>query len=88
MAKFKTALTVLIVLAFLGSAAFAQDTSKADTPAATDAKGAKNWEFSLAPMYLWAVSVKGDLKVKGQDVDIDVPLPCAVSGLCDWKWTS
>jgi len=73
MTKFKTAITVLIVLAFLGSPAFAQDASKADTPAASDGEGTKNWEFSLAPMYLWAVSIKGDLKVKGQDVDLDVP---------------
>ena len=32
-----------------------------------------NWEFNLAPMYLWAVSINGDQKVKGIDVDLDVP---------------
>jgi len=73
MAKFKMALSVLIVLAFLGSVAFAQDTSKTDTPPAAEAEGTKNWEFSLAPMYLWAVFIKGDLKVRGVGVDLDIP---------------
>ena len=31
-----------------------------------------NWEFSLAPMYLWAVSIDGDQTVKGNDVDLDI----------------
>ncbi|MGD9138094.1 MAG: hypothetical protein PVH42_15120, partial [Desulfobacterales bacterium] len=31
-----------------------------------------NWEFSFAPMYLWAVSINGDQKVKGIEVDLDV----------------
>jgi hypothetical protein len=73
MTKFKLALTVLIVLAFFGSVALAQDTSKTDTPPAAEAEGTKNWEFALAPMYLWAVSIKGDLKVKGIGIDLDVP---------------
>ena len=32
-----------------------------------------DWEFNLAPMYLWAVSIDGDQTVKGVDVDLDVP---------------
>jgi len=32
-----------------------------------------DWEFSLAPMYLWAVSIDGDQTVKGTKVDLDVP---------------
>ena len=32
-----------------------------------------DWEFSLAPMYLWAVSIDGDMTVKGNDVEMDVP---------------
>ena len=31
-----------------------------------------NWNFKLAPMYLWAVSIDGDQTVKGIDVDLDV----------------
>jgi hypothetical protein len=50
MTKFKLALTVLIVLAFFGSVALAQETSKSG--------GAKTWEFDLAPMYLWAVAIQ------------------------------
>jgi len=73
MTKFRMALTVLIVFAFFGSVALAQDTSKSGTAAAAEAEGTKNWEFALAPMYLWAVSIKGDLKVKGIGIDLDVP---------------
>jgi hypothetical protein len=64
MTKFKMAFTVLMVLALVGSAAMAQDTPKS--------AGAKNWEWNLAPMYLWAVSIKGDQTVKGVDVDLDI----------------
>ncbi len=32
-----------------------------------------DWEFNLAPMYLWAVSIDGDQTVHGVDVDLDVP---------------
>ena len=32
-----------------------------------------NWDFTLAPMYLWAVLIDGDQTVKGVDVDLDVP---------------
>ncbi len=32
-----------------------------------------NWDFSLAPMYLWAVSINGDQTVNGVEVDLDVP---------------
>ena len=38
-----------------------------------DYKSNDNWEFSLAPMYLWAVSIDGDMTVKGNKVDMDVP---------------
>ena len=38
-----------------------------------EAKSNDNWEFNLAPMYLWAVSIDGDQTVKGITVDMDVP---------------
>jgi hypothetical protein len=43
-------------------------------PAASgkEAQSEKNWEFELAPLYLWAVSLNGDLTVKGRQVDFDV----------------
>jgi hypothetical protein len=31
-----------------------------------------DWEFNLAPMYLWAVSIDGDQTVKGTKVDLDI----------------
>ena len=64
MAKFKMVFSVIIVLFFFSSVAFAQETS--------DAESAGNWQFELAPMYLWAVSITGDQTVKGNDVDLDV----------------
>jgi hypothetical protein len=33
----------------------------------------ENWDFSLAPLYLWGVSISGEQTVKGIDVDVDVP---------------
>ncbi|MDJ0817213.1 MAG: hypothetical protein QNJ58_13465 [Desulfobacterales bacterium] len=43
-------------------------------PAASgeEAKSEKNWEFELSPMYLWAVSTKGDVTVKGVQKDFDL----------------
>ena len=43
------------------------------TAYAEDPSSNSNWEFNLAPMYLWAVSIDGDQTVKGVDVDLDVP---------------
>lgn len=40
---------------------------------AEDTKSNDAWEFDLAPMYLWAVSIKGDQTVNGIEVDMDVP---------------
>ena len=40
---------------------------------AEESNSNSDWEFSLAPMYLWAVSIDGDQTVKGNDVDLDVP---------------
>ena len=31
-----------------------------------------DWEFNLAPMYLWAVSIDGDQTVEGTKVDLDI----------------
>ena len=43
------------------------------TAYAEDTNSNSNWEFNLAPMYLWAVSIDGDQTVKGNEVDLDVP---------------
>jgi hypothetical protein len=44
------------------------------SPAASgeEAQSKKNWQSELAPMYLWAVSVKGDVTVNGVQKDMDV----------------
>jgi hypothetical protein len=37
---------------------------------AQDSSGSKNWEFNLAPMYLWAVNMNGELTVANQTLPI------------------
>jgi len=32
----------------------------------------KDWEFNLAPLYLWAVSITGDVAVKGRTSSVDL----------------
>jgi len=53
---------ILLMIALVCPAAYGQE---------SDSK--KDWEFALAPMYLWAVSINGDQTVKGKDVDLDIP---------------
>ena len=53
--------TIVLVIGLVCSLAYGQESSSND-----------NWQFSLAPMYLWAVSISGDQTVKGIDVDLDV----------------
>ncbi len=69
--RLKAAVTVCIVLAFLCPVALAQDASKTSPDADSDTSAAKNWEFSLVPMYLWAASIDGDMTVKGRKVDVN-----------------
>jgi len=53
---------ILVVIGLVCSIAYAEESGSN-----------KNWEFALAPMYLWALSIEGDQTVKGHDVDLDVP---------------
>ena len=53
--------TIVLVIGLVCSLAYGQESNSND-----------NWQFSLAPMYLWAVSISGDQTVKGIDVDLDV----------------
>jgi len=57
-------LVVAFVLLLLSPVVFAEEASQAEK---------NDWEFNLAPMYLWAVSIDGDQTVKGNKVDLDVP---------------
>ena len=34
--------------------------------------GDGDWDFELAPMYLWAVAIDGDQTAKGNDINLDV----------------
>ena len=73
MNKLKKAIALLVLLALLSPLAIAEEASKISTDAKSDTFTSKDWELSLAPMYLWAVSIDGDQTVKGTKVDLDVP---------------
>jgi hypothetical protein len=60
MNKLKEAIALLILLALLSPAAIAEEASKINTDAKSDTSTSKDWDFSLTPMYLWAVSIDGD----------------------------
>ena len=72
---------VLIVLAFLCPVALADETSKISPEADSDSSIARRWEFSLAPMYLWAASIDGNMTVKGIKVDVEESFSDIVSDL-------
>ena len=73
MNKLKKAIALLVLLALLSPLAIAEEASKISTDAKSDTSTSKDWEFILAPMYLWAVSIDGDQTVKGNKVDLDIP---------------
>lgn len=52
---------VMVLLVCLGPKAYAEDTSKT-----------KNWDFQLAPFYLWAVNMEGDVTVRGTTAPIEL----------------
>jgi hypothetical protein len=70
-------ITIFTVIFLIGIAMFspsvltAQDTSPKE----------KNWEFNLAPFYLWAVSVDGDLTVMGNTQQLKADFDEITSGL-------
>ena len=43
--------------------------------------GSDEWEFQLAPLYLWAVTLEGDLSARGRDVPIVLPFDQAFDNL-------
>ena len=65
-------LVVVVIVGFM-LAAFA-------TAVAAEEKPAENgWKFHVAP-YLWAISMKGNVTVKGLEADVDL-LASATSGM-------
>jgi len=72
--RLKAAITVLMILVLLCPVALAED-------AESDTEATKNWEWSLAPMYLWAASIDGDMTVKGIKVDVEESFSDIVSNL-------
>ena len=72
MSKLKAALAVLIIVLLVCSPAIAQESPSAAVDTKSESTGAKNWEFSVGPMYLWLIAHNADITVKGRDVDGDV----------------
>ena len=62
MQRILAAFTIMLMIGMACSLGYAEEGSSN-----------KDWEFSLAPMYLWAVSIDGDQTVKGIEVDLDIP---------------
>ena len=52
---------IMLVIGLVCPLAYAEESNSND-----------NWEFSLAPMYLWAVAIDGDQTVKGVEADLDI----------------
>ena len=61
MRRILAAVLVMLVIGLFGPMAYGEETSSNS-----------DWQFSLAPMYLWAVAIEGDQTVKGNEVDLDV----------------
>jgi len=70
--KLKGVIALVILLVLFAPLAIADNASKIDTGTNSDTSPSNNWEFSLAPLYLWAVSIDGDQTVKGNKADLDV----------------
>ena len=79
--RLKAAITVMIVSTFLCQNVLADEAFKTNPDTNPDSSIAKNWEWSLAPMYLWAASIDGDMTVKGVKVDVEESFSDIVSNL-------
>jgi hypothetical protein len=69
--RLNAAIITVIVFAFLCQTVLADDASQTNQNASSDSSTAKNWEWSLSPMYLWAASIDGHMTVNGIRVDVD-----------------
>lgn len=70
-----------MIFVLLCPVALAEDASQTNSDANADTSAVKNWEFSLAPMYLWAASIDGDMTVKDIKVDVEESFSDIVSNL-------
>jgi hypothetical protein len=61
----KKALVLLVMVAFILPGAFVPSLAAEEKPAES------GWEFSVAP-YLWAISMDGNVMVRGLEADVDV----------------
>jgi hypothetical protein len=82
MTRLKTTVFIVwIVLAFLCPVVLADEASQTNPDANSDSSTTKDWEWSLAPMYLWAASIDGNVTVKGIKVNVEESFSDIVSNL-------
>jgi len=48
---------------------------------AQDATGGKDWSFDLAPLYLWGISISGDMTVQGNESEVEADFGDILSNL-------
>jgi hypothetical protein len=41
-------------------------------PAGARSQEESNWQFNLAPLYLWAISIDGDLGIRGRTANASI----------------
>ena len=63
----KNALLAVCIGCLVGLPAAADNTTQKDEP-----EGGDEWEFTLTPLFLWGVSLKGDSTVGGQQVPLNI----------------
>ena len=61
---------IVLALVFICPQAYAEESSNP-----------KAWEFNLAPLYIWAVNLRGDMTVKGNTVPVRVDFDDAFDNL-------
>ncbi len=70
MRKLAAVTTGIFIILFLWSATYAEEATKSS-----------DWEFDLAPFYLWAVSMDGDMTVQGSTAPLEVGFGDIVSNM-------
>ncbi|MEE9612677.1 MAG: hypothetical protein V3W19_15605 [Desulfatiglandales bacterium] len=72
MCKINRVLLIILLVVSVCSLANAGDTPDSKKDSSPDPSATKDWEFSLAPFYFWAVNLDGDATVRGTTAPINL----------------